>query len=474
MFNRRDAMIRLGQLGLGAMTLPGLLETEQAHASPRTAVRGLGGKAKSCIYIFLWGGPPQMDLWDMKPESADGFRSLFKPINTVVPGIDICDQMPLLAKHTDKLAIVRSLTHPSDIHEFSCHHMLTGHKLNSQRGFPRNNRTRADVPFFGSILANFSPPGPMPAAVTIPQPLGHDGVTYAGSHGGFLGPRCDPMEMKGATGYNGDATFRDVKPQPTHPIGLPDDIDLSRLQARRGLLDLMDAQERRLQDAPDTKALGSFYEQAFRMVASAKAKEAFDLEREPETVRERYGRNPYGDSFLLSRRLVEAGVRLVSVIWLHIMADGKLINVWDNHSGYNIYGAKTGYDLLKGPCCVPTLDRAYTALLSDLSDRGLLDETLVVAVGEFGRTPKINSGAGRDHWGNCQSTLLAGGGIRGGQIYGASDKIAAYPRDNPVAPEDLLATIYHAFGLSPDSEILDRENRPHRITDGKPVLSLFS
>src|SRR5262249_51938257 len=147
MFNRRDAMIRLGQLGLGALALPDLLGAE-SQAKPHA----VNGKAKSCIYIFLWGGPPQMDLWDMKPESADGFRSLFKPINTVVPGIDICDQMPLLAKHTDKLAIVRSLTHPSDIHEFSCHHMLTGHKLNPQRGFPRNNRTRADVPFFGSIL----------------------------------------------------------------------------------------------------------------------------------------------------------------------------------------------------------------------------------------------------------------------------------------------------------------------------------
>jgi hypothetical protein len=473
MLNRRDAMMRLGQLGLGALTLPGLLRGERLQARPADPGQPRG-QAKSCIYIFLWGGPPQIDLWDMKPEAPDGIRSQFKPIRTAVPGIDVCDQMPLLAQQTDKIAVVRSLSHGSDAHEFSCHHMLTGKPLNPQRAFPRNARTRSDFPFFGSILGHFRPAGDMPAAVTIPQPLGHDGVTYAGSHAGFLGPRFDPMELRGADGYNGNAEFRNVQQQPTHPLGLPADMDLSRLQARRGLLNALDQQDRRLQNGTDAKGLGSFYEQAFRMVASSRAKEAFDLEREPLTVRDRYGRNPYGESFLLARRLVEAGVRLVSVIWLYIMPDGKLINVWDNHSGFGIYGAKTGYDLLKGPCCIPTLDRAYSALLTDLAERGLLDETLVVAAGEFGRTPKINSAAGRDHWGKCQSVLLAGGGIRGGQVYGASDGQAAFVKDSPVAPEDLLATIYHAFGLPPDSEIHDRENRPHRLTEGKPVLKLFS
>ena len=210
------------------------------------------------------------------------------------------------------------------------------------------------------------------------------------------------------------------------------------------------------------------------MVSSPVAKRAFNLDHEPAVLRERYGRNEYGESFLLARRLVEAGVRLVTVTWMYIFPNGRVSNVWDNHAGYGIHGANTGYDLLKSPVCIPPLDRAYSALIEDLSHRGLLDETLVVAVGEFGRTPRINGTQGRDHWGRCQSALLAGGGISSGQVYGASDKTAAFVKDNPVAPEDLLATVYHAFGLLPETEIYDRENRPHRISEGKPVTALFA
>lgn len=470
MLHRRDAMVRLGQLGLGAVTLPGLLDAQAARARSSTPT----GKAKSCIYLFLWGGPPQIDLWDMKPEAPQGIRSIFQRTQTRVPGIDICDQMPLLARHTDKVAVVRSVTHGSDVHEFSCHHMLTGRKLPAQRAFPGNNRTRMDYPHPGSVVAHFGQPGSLPGTVTIPRPLGHDGVTYAGTHAGFLGPRYDPMELKGAPAYNGNAEFRNIERQPTHPLMLPAEVTTSRLAARQGLLEVIENQERGLQENRNTQVLGSFYEQAFRMVSSPVAKHAFDLDREPATLRDRYGRNEYGESFLLARRLIEAGVRLVTVNWMWVAPDGKVINVWDNHSGFGVLGAQTGYDLLKGPCCLPSLDRAYSALLEDLSLRGLLDETLVVAVGEFGRTPKINSSQGRDHWGRCQSALLAGGGIRGGQVYGTSDAQAAFVKDNPVTPEDLLATIYHAFGLAPDAEVHDRENRPHRVCEGKPVTSLFS
>src|SRR5207247_2397207 len=201
------------------------------------------------------------------------------------------------------------------------------------------------------------------------------------------------------------------------------------------LLNLIDEQDQRLQEQHTSAALDGVYEQAFRMVASPAAKRAFNLDLEPPALRDRYGRNEYGESFLLARRLVEAGVRLVSVIWMYLPPKGGGVwNVWDVHQGLGIGGATTGFDLLKQPCCIPSLDRAYTALLDDLSARGLLEETLVVAVGEFGRTPKINQFQGRDHWGQCQSALLAGGGIRGGQVYGASDKNAAYVKDNPVAP----------------------------------------
>jgi hypothetical protein len=463
MLNRRDAMIRLGQLGLSALSLPGLLHAEQARArtvGPTT----LPGKAKSCIYIFLWGGPPQQDLWDLKPDAPTGVRSLFQPIPTVVPGIQITEQMPLLAQQMDKVAIVRSVTHRSDVHESSVYHMLTG-KVNPTLVVPRNQRRRTDFPNVASIISHFSPPGAMPASVTIPRPIGHDGVTYAGTYAGWLGPRFDPMELREAPSS--------AEPSP-HPVTLPPDVDVTRLQARQGLVKLIEAQDRVLQRKRSTEALGGFYEQAFRMVSTPLAKRAFDLDLEPPAVRDRYGRNEYGESFLLARRLVEAGVRLVSVIWMYIKPGGGVSNVWDNHAGYGFFGAKTGFDLLKGPLCIPPLDRGYSALLSDLSERGLLDETLVVAVGEFGRTPKINATGGRDHWGKCQSALLAGGGIKGGQVYGASDAQAAYVKDAPVAPEDLLATIYHAFGLPPDTEIIDRESRPYRICDGRPVTALFA
>jgi hypothetical protein len=217
-----------------------------------------------------------------------------------------------------------------------------------------------------------------------------------------------------------------------------------------------------------------FHEQAMRIVASPVAKRAFDLSREPLVVRERYGQNQYGEAFLLCRRLIEAGVRLVTFTWLYLMPNGRISNVWDIHG--NIGGlpnGKTGYSMLKADYCIPPLDLGLSALLEDLHIRGLLDETLVVAMGEMGRTPKINKDVGRDHWGAAQSVLLAGGGIRGGQVYGATDKHAAYVKENPVRPEDLLATIYHAMGISPDAEIQDREGRPLRITDGSPVLGLF-
>ena len=239
------------------------------------------------------------------------------------------------------------------------------------------------------------------------------------------------------------------------------------------MLNLLEEQDRRLQDRRSTEALGGFYEQAFRLLSSPAAKKAFNLDLEPPAVRDLYGRNEYGDSFLLARRLVEADVRLVSVVWMYFMPNGRIANVWDCHGGTPGLGNASGYAMLKEKYCIPPLDRAYSALIDDLSQRGLLDETLVVAVGEFGRTPKINPNQGREHWGMAQSALLAGGGVRGGQVYGATDKLAAYVKDNPVSPEDLLATIYHTLGIPPESEVHDRDDRPHRVCEGRPVTALF-
>jgi hypothetical protein len=459
MLNRRDAMLRLGQFGLAGWTLPQLLQRQQASA----ATTHTSASADACIFLFLWGGPPQQDMWDMKPDAPPGIRSLFQPIHSVTPGLDVCDQMPLFARQTDKVAVIRSLTHPSNVHEASVYHVLTGQQ-NPQLVVPRNARKRTDAPNFGSVVSYFQEPGMLPANVTIPRPIGHDGVTYSGTHAGFLGPRFDPLELRPAN--------RSTE-QAAHGTELPADMEAPRLLAREGLLQQLETQDHLLQQHKGGRDLDEFRGQALRMISSPAARRAFDLDKESPKLRDRYGRNEYGESFLLSRRLVEAGVKVVSVIWMYIMPDGKVANVWDNHGGTAGLGSITGYAMLKEKYCLPPLDQAYSALLEDLALRGLLDRTLIVAVGEFGRTPKINNTQGRDHWGMCGSAVLAGGGIRGGQVYGSSDKIGAYPKDNPVSPEDLLATIYHSLGLAPEREIPDREGKPHRLSDGRPLCELF-
>ncbi|MBL8828991.1 MAG: DUF1501 domain-containing protein [Planctomycetaceae bacterium] len=460
---RRDVMMRLGAVGGGALSLPGLLSAERAQAATAENTRS-GGRAKSCILIYLWGGPPQQDMFDLKPDAPSGIRSLFNPIDTNVPGISISDQLPDLARHADKMAIVRALTHPSNDHVHSVYHTLTGKIDPTLQGALRQRR-RTDFPCVGSIVSHFSPPGDLPNTVTVPCPIGHDGVTYSGTYAGFLGSRHDPLELK-APG--------EVKAPPPHSLEMPAGLDGQRIVSRFNLLEQIDASQRdldqRLKKSPNS--LTSFREQALRMLTSPDAKQAFDLEREPVRHRDQYGRNEYGEAFLLARRLVEAGVRLVTVVWYYICPDGNVANIWDNHGGTGSLGGITGYESLKQPYGLPALNQAYAALLDDLSQSGLLDETLVAMYGEFGRTPLINNKVGRDHWGACQSAVLAGGGIRGGTVYGSSDGHAAYPRDHACSPSDLLATIYHSLGLRADLEIHDREGRPYRLCEGSP-LPLF-
>jgi hypothetical protein len=458
MLHRRDAMLRLGQVGLGSLTLPGLLAaTAQAEAQAKAS-------AKACILVYLWGGPPQQDTFDLKPDAPDGIRSQFKPMSTVVPGIQICDQLPQIAKHTDKLAIIRSYTHPSNTHEVGVYHTLTG-KINNTLAVPRNQRNRRDFPTMGSVVSYFQPPGDLPATVTIPRPIGHDGVIYTGTYAGFLGPQHDPLEMQAPA---------EVQERAAHGLELPQGWDAHVVQSRMGLLKTLDQYDRlNQQQTRRVQGLGQFREQAFRMLTSPAAKSAFDLGKETDQLRDRYGRNEYGEAFLLARRLVEAGVKLVTFVWYYVCKDGNVANVWDNHGGSSSMGNATGYEMLKANYCLPPLDQGYSALIEDLSQRGMLGDTLVAMLGEFGRTPKINPTVGRDHWGACQSVVLAGGGIRGGTVYGASDKIAAYPTDKPVRPEDLIATVYHALGIQDGAVVRDQENRPHKVSDGEPLLELF-
>ncbi|MCS7014633.1 MAG: DUF1501 domain-containing protein [Gemmatales bacterium] len=460
MLHRREAMLRLGQLGLGALTLPQLL---RGTAKASFELGGRRGKARSCILIYLWGGPPHQDMFDMKPDAPQGIRSLFKPIATKVPGIQLCEHLPLMAQHTDKMAIIRSLTHPFNDHGQGCYVTLTG-KGDPNMVFPRNRRSRKDFPNPAGIVSYFFPARGLPSAVTIPRPIGHDGVIYAGTYAGFLGPRFDPLEVQPPAEVNEAAP---------HSLDLPQGLSDNDVLLRRGLLHQLEQFQRHLDKHSATASLDAARQQAYDLLVSPRTKRALSLDTEPPWLRDRYGRNEYGECFLLARRLVEAGVRLVTIIWYYVCPDGNVSNVWDNHGSTPSLGNISGYEMLQRFYCLPSLDRAYSALLEDLEQRGLLSETLVAMFGEFGRTPRINNTMGRDHWGPCQSAVLAGGGIRGGQVYGASDKHAAYPVEHSVTPDDLLATIYYALGLAPDSEIHDSQGRPWRITHGQPILALW-
>jgi hypothetical protein len=453
MLHRRDAMLRLGQFGLGGLTLPALLQSKSAAAATT-------GKAKSCILIYLWGGPPQQDMWDMKPDSAPGIKSLFQPIPSVVPGIDVCELMPHFAKHTDKVTLIRSLSHDSNNHEPSVYRTLTGH-INNTLAVPRNQRTRRDFPNIGSIVSYFTPQGDMPASVTIPRPIGHDGSTYAGTYAGFLGGQHDPMEV---------AAAEETTETPTHPVVLPADMAETRLLARQGLLQTIEQVERQLEKTRSMADLSSYRQQAFSMLTSPAAKRAFRIELEDAQTRDRYGRNEWGEAILLARRMVEAGVKLVTISWMYIQKGGNVANVWDNHGPFE---GHTGTEMLKQVYCLPSLDQGFGALMEDLASCGLLDETLVAMWGEFGRTPKLNPAGGRDHWGAVQTACLAGGGIRGGQVYGASDRDAAYPTTSPVSPEDMLATVYHALGIDAEGFYRDQFDRPIRVVEGTPLTGLF-
>ena len=313
----------------------------------------------------------------------------------------------------------------------------------------------------------------MPASVIVPR-LGFfgEGGIYKGLFGGLLGTKYDSFNLE-EPGNNRNVTdFR--RNFDSGPLTMQAGLSESRIASRRQLLDDLQQTNGPRLVTPGSQQLLESYDKAYAMLSSNATGRAFDLGREPQHIRERYGWNEYGQSFLLARRLVEAGVRTTTVLWFYYGKDGCKSNVWDTHGGTGCVGGVSGFAMMKANYLCPPFDRAYSALLQDLHDRGLLDETLVVAVGEFGRTPKVNKAGGRDHWGPCYSALLSGGGIQGGCVYGASDKHAAYVTENPVTPDDLSATIYQAFGLPPETEVYDHFGRPIHISDGSPVLDLFA
>lgn len=466
MLHRRDALLRLGVAAGGALTLPQLMAMEQAANIPATRT-----PAKSCIFLFMWGGQPQQDMWDMKPDAPEGVRSPFRPIQTAVPGMQFGDQLPLVAQHADKLAVIRSLTHNTTDHQTAVYHTLTGRVMVPPRVFPGNFRQRTDFPSLGSMFSYLGEQTSLPASFSIPRPVAHDGVYYAGTHAGVLGSQHDPVELGKV--FNHVESGPRFDPPPL-PLTLPDDVSMARLQARSGLRHLLNTEDRAMQHSAGSQAFDAVYESAYRLLHSSAVSDALSLDREPAAMRDRYGRNEYGESFLTARRLVEAGIRLVTVNWMFITPAAKVYNVWDAHGGLtDLEHGQTGYGMLKANYCLPAFDQAFSALLADLTQRGLIDDTLVACAGEFGRTPKINGNNGRDHWPHCYSAVLAGGGIQGGSIYGASDKQAAYVKEHPVTPGDYLATICKACGLDPAREIHDLADRPYKICDGEPISALL-
>jgi hypothetical protein len=448
----RREFLRVGGLGLTGLSLPAFLHGQASGTKTR------GGNAKHCILLFMWGGPSQLETFDLKPHAPEGIRSLFRPIATSVPGIRICEHLPRMARMADRYAIVRSLTHTGTNHGTSAYHMLTGH-IHFTPGTLRHP-TPNDFPSVGCAAARFGrQPRGAPAHVSLPSVLHDgDGGEVPGQGPGLLGQGYAPFMV------NGDPTRKDFS---IDTLLLPGDVDGRRLRGRIGLHAALDRAGERIGRAnsgssPLARDVEGHYQRAFRLLQTPATQRAFNLAAEPVQVRERYGWHHFGQSCLLARRLVEADVPLVTVFWNAPDIDD--VQHWDTH--------KDSVNRLKNHL-LPPFDRAMTALLDDLHDRGLLDETLLVWMGEFGRTPKINKSVGRDHWGFCQSVLLAGAGVRGGQVHGSSDAQAAYAAESPVSPDDLAATVFHSLGIRLDHEMRDAQGRPLPLCTGKPVLGLF-
>lgn len=423
--NRRDAL-RIGSLtGLG-ISLATLFRGQATAIEPRFAL------AKSCILLWLDGGPSHLETFDLKPSAPAEVRGPFQPTNTNVNGIQISELLPETAKVTDKLAIIRSMTSPLGEHGIANQYLLTGYKPTAVLQYPS----------YGSVVAHLHPGKPvLPSYIAIPE------ARTAGS--GFLGRAHEPF----ITG--GDPSKSDFKVQ---DLDFFPEVDEARLHRRREYLKDFDAAQTDFESS--NVPTDSSFDRAYRLLTSREAKSAFDLSAEPEQVRARYGPRMFGQSCLLARRLVERGVPFVSVI----------NTGWDTHEGL-VLQLKLGYSGAKvGVGLLPTFDLGFSALIADLSERGLLDQTLVIAMGEFGRTPKLNTRGGRDHWPRVFSVVLAGGGVPGGQVIGSSDRVGESPHDNPFTPNDLARTIYCLLGIDPDHELHTPNGRPVPVNQGGKLI----
>ena len=416
-------------------------------------LQGSFGRAKSVIYLYMSGGPSQYETFDPKPDAPAEIRGVFSPISTSVPGTQFCELLPRTAAMADRLAIVRSFSTDDPNHESAGYWINTGHKY---VGPDMRALAPTDWPTMGSIIKMLKPTerGPF-SSVMLPEAIiANPNVFLPGQNAGFLGRRWDPEILKC------DPSAADFH---IESLTLPEQVTVSRLESRGTLLaELNGAGQVRTPVTTDYERLGR---EALGVLVSGTAQGAFAIEKEPAKLRDRYGRGKWAQSVLLARRLVEAGVRMVFVNWPRESGDLSAPNpLWDTHANNNTR--------MKDVLC-PQFDQGFTALIEDLETRGLLDETLVVAVGEMGRTPKFNGSGGRDHWGNVFSFALAGAGIRAGQVYGASDRNGAYPARDRVTPPQLTATILHLLGVNHEATFPDRTGRPLRVVEGEPIAGLI-
>jgi uncharacterized protein (DUF1501 family) len=450
----RRELLRIGGVGMLGLSLPHLLE-RQAAATAEAAAGPMFGRAKNIIYLFLSGGPSQYETFDPKPEAPAEIKGTFQPIATNVPGVQYCELLPRVSRIADKLAVVRSFATDDPNHESGGYWINTGYKY---LGPNMRSINPTDWPTLGSIVKMLRPSDSVPfSAVALPEPIvANPNVLLPGHNGGFLGSRWDPDLFKC------DPSAENFT---VEGLAAPAEVPALRLTARRDLLDQVERAAQFVAAHPASRDHDRLTRESLDLVLSGTVRGAFALDREKPELRDRYGRGKWAQSILLARRLIEAGVRMVFVNWPREPGDLSSSNpLWDTH-GQN--DAR-----MKNVLC-PQFDLGFTALIEDLGERGLLAETLVVAIGEMGRTPKFNSSGGRDHWGNVFSFVMAGAGISAGQAYGTSDKNGAYPATNRVQPEDLTATIFHLLGIGHEALFRDRFNRPFRVTEGTPIAGIL-
>jgi hypothetical protein len=446
----RRELLRIGGLSMTGLALPELLArpaAAQAHSA------GFG-RAKNCIILFLSGGASHHDTFDPKPDAPAEIRGEFDTIATALPGVRFSEYLPRTARVMDRVALIRSMTHHHAGHADGGYIMFTGHPYERTEN-EANFMGRQEMPHIGSALAKVSPgSGPMFPFILVPRRLDAGSGRRAGQWGGTLGSKYDPM----LTG--GDPNRDDFR---LDNLPLAANAPRPVIARRLGLLDQLNGQVRYLQESAPGRALNANQEKALDVIGSEAVRRAVDLSTADPALREQYGRNLFGQSVLLGRRLLGAGTRLVQVNWLR--TQGKKGYAWDSH--------RENFEALREDL-IPPFDQAFSALITDLDAEGRLDETLVVVAGEFGRTPKVTSStAGREHWPHVFSVLVAGGGIRGGQVHGASDRTGAYPGESPVTPGDLTATIFHCLGVDPHTETHDQFGRPIVLSKGNPITTLI-